>query len=181
LWDLKAKAAGMPLYQLLGGACRSAVRVYGHANGETVQETIAEAQRYVGSRLHGRPPAVGRARSRLDLRRVRDKMFYEPADGALPVENRWSTRKYLASTPGLFEAARAALGWDIDLLHDTHHRLTPHRGGTPGKGIWSPTGCSGWKIPWRRTTKRLSASFASTPPRRSPWAKCSTVFGIANS
>src|SRR6267154_1376805 len=46
LWDLKAKAAGMPLYQLLGGACRGAVRVYGHANGETVEETVAEARRY---------------------------------------------------------------------------------------------------------------------------------------
>src|SRR6202047_1765997 len=48
LWDIKAKVAGLPLYQLLGGACRSAVRVYGHANGETVEETIAEVQRYVG-------------------------------------------------------------------------------------------------------------------------------------
>src|SRR5260370_14702953 len=30
LWDLKAKAAGMPLYQLLRRASRRAVRVYGH-------------------------------------------------------------------------------------------------------------------------------------------------------
>jgi mannonate dehydratase len=65
----------------------------------------------------------------------RDKMFYEPADGALPVENRWSTRKYLASTPKLFEAARAALGSDIDLLHDTHHRLTPIESARLGKDL----------------------------------------------
>jgi mannonate dehydratase len=135
LWDLKAKAAGMPLYQLLGGACRSAVRVYGHANGETVEETIAEAQRYVGLgytaiRLQSGVPGLA---STYGV--SRDKMFYEPADGALPVENRWSTRKYLASTPGLFEAARAALGWDIDLLHDTHHRLTPIEAAQLGKAL----------------------------------------------
>jgi mannonate dehydratase len=135
LWDLKAKAAGMPLYQLLGGACRSAVRVYGHANGETVEETIAEAQRYVSLgytaiRLQSGVPGLA---STYGV--SRDKMFYEPADGALPVENRWSTRKYLAATPALFEAARAALGWDIDLLHDTHHRLTPIEAARLGKDL----------------------------------------------
>src|SRR6267154_1925205 len=112
LWDLKAKAAAMPLYQLLGGTCRSAVRVYGHANGETVEETIAEAQRYLG---------LGYTAIRLQ--------------SGVPGENRWSTRKYLASTPALFEAARAALGWDIDLLHDAHHRLTPIEAAQLGKAL----------------------------------------------
>ena len=135
LWDLKAKAADLPLYQLLGGACRSAVRVYGHANGETVEETIAEAQRYVGLgytaiRLQSGVPGLA---STYGV--SRDKMFYEPAVGALPVENRWSTRTYLASAPELFRAARAALGWDIDLLHDTHHRLTPIEAARLGKDL----------------------------------------------
>jgi mannonate dehydratase len=46
LWDLKAKAASMPLYQLLGGACREGVTVYGHASGETTEATVASALEY---------------------------------------------------------------------------------------------------------------------------------------
>src|SRR3977135_2790290 len=46
LWDIKAKAAAMPLSQLLGGRCRDDVGVDGHANGETIEEAVAEALRY---------------------------------------------------------------------------------------------------------------------------------------
>src|SRR5277367_2214407 len=40
LWDIKAKSLNTPLYQLLGGASREAVLVYGHASGAGVEETV---------------------------------------------------------------------------------------------------------------------------------------------
>ncbi len=140
LWDIKAKIAGLPLYQLLGGACREGVMVYGHANGATVEETLENAaiyaaQGYKAIRLQSGVPG---------LKGVygvsKDRFFYEPADGDLPTESLWSTEKYLRSAPGLFEAARDKLGWDVHLLHDVHHRLTPIEAGRLGKDLepWRP-------------------------------------------
>ena len=135
LWDIKAKQAGLPLYQILGGASRTGVMVYGHANGTTIEDTIAEARRYQAMgykavRLQSGVPGLA---STYGV--SRDKLFYEPADAALPSENVWSTAKYLPTVPKLFEAAREALGPDIHLLHDVHHRLTPIEAGRLGKDL----------------------------------------------
>jgi len=46
LWDIKAKMANMPLYQLLGGRSRTGVMVYGHANGRDTAETVDEVLRH---------------------------------------------------------------------------------------------------------------------------------------
>jgi mannonate dehydratase len=135
LWDLKAQAAGMPLYQLLGGRSRTGVMVYGHANGEDIEQAVDEAQRYaemgyrairVQSGMPGLKQSYGVGRGRL---------FYEPADAGRPSEHEWSTEKYLHHTPRLFEAVRSRLGWDHHLLHDVHHRLTPIEAARLGRAL----------------------------------------------
>jgi mannonate dehydratase len=135
LWDIKAKNANMPLYELLGGASRTGVMVYGHANGKTLDETIEQAKHYkemgyLAIRLQSGVPGLA---STYGV--SKDKLYYEPADAALPSENVWSTIKYLPTVPKLFEAAREALGWDVHLLHDVHHRLTPIEAGRLGKDL----------------------------------------------
>jgi len=135
LWDIKAKNANMPLYELLGGASRTGVMVYGHANGNTLDDTIAQAKKYKDMGYHAIRLQSGVPGLASTYGVSKDKLYYEPADASLPTENAWSTIKYLPTVPKLFEAARETLGWDVHLLHDVHHRLTPIEAGRLGKDL----------------------------------------------
>jgi mannonate dehydratase len=125
LWDIVAKLANMPLYQLLGGRSRNGALVYGHANGRDIAETSDEVSRYIEKgflavraqcAVPGLPKTYGVS--------VGAKA-YEPAESELPLETAWSTSAYLRIVPQLFEQLRIDHGNEVELLHDGHHRMTP--------------------------------------------------------
>jgi galactonate dehydratase len=44
LWDLKGKALGLPVYELLGGAVRERVRLYRQVDGGTTDDVVRAAR-----------------------------------------------------------------------------------------------------------------------------------------
>ena len=135
LWDIKAKLADMPLYQLLGGRSRDGIMVYGHANGADIDRTVDEVGRYIemGYKAVRAQSGIPGLASTYGV--GKDRMFYEPADADLPVENTWSTEKYLDHVPLLFDRIRQQYGFETHLLHDVHHRLTPIEAARLGKSL----------------------------------------------
>ncbi|MGV4987438.1 D-mannonate dehydratase ManD [Streptomyces sp. NPDC001709] len=146
LWDIKAKCAGMPLYQLLGGASRNGALAYGHASGRDVPELLdsIRAHREQGFRairiqtgIPGFDSVYGVAASSAG---GGERYDYEPArrtigDRPRPTVETWDTRAYLRHLPTVFEAVRAEFGPELPLLHDGHHRMTPIQAARLGKAL----------------------------------------------
>jgi len=135
LWDIKAKSLNVPLYQLLGGASRDAVLVYGHASGATMEETAVAVGDYLKLGYKAIRAQSGIPGLETTYGVGRGKMPYEPAEKGLPPENHWSTEKYLNFVPQLFSRLRKEFGPDVHLLHDAHHRLTPIEAARAGKEL----------------------------------------------
>ena len=135
LWDISGKALNAPLYRLLGGASRDRVFVYAHANGKTVDDTVAAVARhaklgYVAIRAQCGIPGIEHAYGI-----ARGTTPYEPAERGKPPETVWSTERYVDFVPTVFERLRREFGYELHLLHDVHHRLTPIEAGALGKAL----------------------------------------------
>jgi galactonate dehydratase len=104
LWDIKGKAYGVPVYQLLGGLARTKVRVYGHVGGTTA----AEAARQATER-------VARGITAIRFRAFHSYDAADLHDHKLAVAQQI---EYLA-------AIRKAVGDDIDLILECHGRYDP--------------------------------------------------------
>jgi mannonate dehydratase len=142
LWDIKAKAAGMPLYQLLGGASRTGIMAYGHASGRDVQELFDSIRKhldlgYRSIRVQTSVPGINAVYGVAAQPSTDGKRYdYEPAQRTpLPAEEDWDTRAYLRHLPGVFEAVRNEFGPELPLLHDGHHRMTPIQAARLGKAL----------------------------------------------
>ena len=135
LWDIKGKALGVPVYQLLGGASRDGVMVYGHANGTDIEQTVAAVARLLEQGYRAVRAQCGVPGLTSTYGVASGAKPYEPAEKGLPPEHVWSTASYLNIVPKLFARLRAEFGEEIHLLHDAHHRLTPIEAARLGRSL----------------------------------------------
>src|SRR5215472_12761986 len=102
LWDLKGKALGVPVYELLGGRCRDRLKAY--ANGWSRQAQDASALAESASE------AVGQGYTALK---------WDPFGPVNNLVEPEQLRKSIAQV----RAVRAAVGPDVELLIEAHGKL----------------------------------------------------------
>ncbi len=135
LWDIKGKALGTPVYNLLGGKSRQGALVYAHANGADLPSAIESVKKHIDEGYLAIRVQCGVPGTLSSYGVPKGDKPYEPAERGLPAESLWSTEKYLNFVPHLFEAVRREVGEDIHLLHDVHHRLTPIEAARLGRSL----------------------------------------------
>jgi len=102
LWDIMGKWLGVPVWRLLGGACRSRLRVYGSAGGATPDECAANASRRVAEGF--------------------DAIKTTPTSHALRHIDTPATVDEIVAKIG---AMRDAVGDSVDIAIDFHRAFSP--------------------------------------------------------
>jgi len=130
LWDIKAKRANMPLYQLLGGKCRFAASCYYHASGrdfseleESVRKGMELGYRHV--RVQAAVPGLASYGSASI-----DSSARNETENAGPTDPKaiWDSAPYVRMVPKMFEYLRSKIGDELELLHDVHERVSLNEG-----------------------------------------------------
>ncbi len=139
LWDIKAKVAGLPLYQLFGGKSREGALVYAHATGTDLPDLLDTIEHYQSEGYKAVRIQCGIPGMPSDSYGVaakgEDSKHFITQYGSLPKEEVWDTEKYLQYMPKVFEAIRDRFGPDLKVLHDVHHRLLPREAAAFGKEV----------------------------------------------
>jgi len=102
LWDIKGKALGVPVYELLGGRCRDRLKAYGNGWTDGVTDTPRVAENAV--------KAVGQG-----YRALKWDPFGQVTNIIEPEQLRASIRQ--------IRAVREAVGPDVELLIEAHGKL----------------------------------------------------------
>jgi mannonate dehydratase len=122
LWDILGKRTGVPVYQLFGGKCRTAVDTYHHVSGATFADVEKSARKFMEQgyrvlRVQVAVPALSTYGA--------GPRGPEPPANANARAEVWEPGPYVRTVPKLFEHLRKQLGDDIELLHDMHERVPP--------------------------------------------------------
>ena len=126
LWDIKAKRAGTPLYQLLGGKVRHGADCYFHASGTTLSEVEDSVRRAMEQGFrHVRVQVATPGYAGYGARGTTPTTT-APNDIVGPTSPKaiWEPAPYVRMVPRLFEHLRTRLGEEVELLHDVHERVT---------------------------------------------------------
>ena len=113
LWDLQGKAAGVPVYDLLGGALRTRIRNYANINRSTVERSPEGFAKMASEAVRAGFDAIKLA--------PWDDM---PRIGTDPAKTKEITELGIARTA----AVRKAIGAKTDLLLDAHSHFTLESG-----------------------------------------------------